>query len=55
MKFLCLCYDGPTKVAALSESDREGLGDLCHPHDEALRASGRLVTVSSLAKLASSR
>ena len=55
MKFLCLCHYEPAKFDALSESDRQGLGDLCRPHDEALRASGRLVMVGSLAEPSASR
>jgi hypothetical protein len=55
MKFLCLCHYEPARFAALSENDREALGSLCRPHDEALRASGRLVMVGSLAEPSSSR
>lgn len=55
MKFLCLCHYEPAKFEALSEGDRQGLGDLCRPHDEALRASGRLVMVGSLAEPHASR
>ena len=55
MKFLCLCHYEPAKFAALSGSDREGLGDPCRPHDEALRASGRLVMVGPRAEPASRR
>jgi hypothetical protein len=55
MKFLCFCYYEPARFAALSESDRQALGGLCRPHDEALRASGHLVMVGSLAEPASSR
>ena len=55
MKFLCLCHYEPARFAALSESDRQALGDRCRPHDEALRASGRLIMVGSLAEPPSSR
>jgi len=55
MKFLCLCHYEPARFAALSESDRQALGGLCRPHDEALRASGQLVMVGSLGEPASSR
>jgi len=55
MKFLCLCHYEPARFAALSQSDRQALGGLCRPHDEALRASGHLVMVGSLGEPASSR
>ena len=55
MKFLCLCYYDHRKFDALSENDRQALGGLCRPHDESLRASGRLVMVGSLAEPPSSR
>jgi hypothetical protein len=45
MRFLCLCYYDQAKFDALSESDRQALGDLCPPHDEALSASGRAGTM----------
>jgi hypothetical protein len=54
MKFLCLCYYDQDTFDALSESDRQALGGLCRPHDEALRASGRLIMVGSLAEPSSS-
>lgn len=55
MKFLCLCYYDQAQFDALPESDRRSLSDLCRPHDEALRASGRLLMVGSLAEPHSSR
>lgn len=55
MKYLCLCYYDQEKFDALSEADLEGLGRACRPHDEALRASGHLIMVGSLALPQSSR
>jgi len=55
MKYLCLCYHDQAKFDALSESDQEALGRACRPHDEALRNSGRLILVGSLALPQSSR
>lgn len=52
MKFLCLCYYDQARFDALSEDDRQALGGLCRPHDESLRASGRLVMVGSLGRTA---
>ena len=49
MKFLCLCYYDERKFEAMSKSDLEALERECRPHDEALRASGQLVLVGSLA------
>lgn len=55
MRYLCLCYYDQTKFAALSESERQALGPACRPHDEALRKSGQLAMVGSLAESPSSR
>lgn len=55
MKYLCLCYYDQNKFAALSEREVQALGPACRPHDEALRKSGRLTMVGSLAEPASSR
>ncbi len=55
MKYLCLCYYDQKKFDALSENDLEALGRACRPHDEALRNSGHLLLVGSLALPPSSR
>lgn len=49
MKYLCLCYYDQKKFDALSEKDLEALGRACRPHDQALRDSGHLRLVGSLA------
>jgi hypothetical protein len=49
MKYLCLCYYDAKKFAALSPAELEALGNVCRPHDEALRNTGRLVAQASLA------
>jgi hypothetical protein len=55
VRYLCLCYYDQAKFEALSGSDLEAVGPACRPHDEALRNSGRLMLVGSLAEPASSR
>ncbi len=55
MKYLCLCYYDQKKFDALSKDDLEALGRVCRPHDEALRNSGHLILVGSLALPPSSR
>ena len=55
MKYLCLCYYDQKRFDALSKSDLEAIGPACRPHDEALRNSGRLILVGSLALPPSSR
>ena len=55
MNYFCLCYYDQAKFEALSKSQGEALGRRCRPHDDALRASGRLILVGSLAEPRSSR
>jgi hypothetical protein len=55
MRFLCLCYYDQAKFDALPESEQEAIGRACQPHDEALRGSGRLILVGSLALPQASR
>jgi len=55
MRYLCLCYYDQKKFDALSKSDPEAIGPACRPHDEALRNSGRLIVVGSLALPGASR
>jgi hypothetical protein len=49
MKYLCLCYYEEKKFESWSPADLEAIGRECPPHDQALRASGRLNVVGSLA------
>jgi hypothetical protein len=49
MKYLCLCYYDQDRFEALSRDELAALGRACQPHDEALRKSGRLLLVGSLA------
>jgi hypothetical protein len=55
MKYLCLCYYDQEKFNALSEDDLAAVGRICAPHDEALRRSGHLLLVGSLALPEASR
>jgi len=55
MHYLCLCYYDQKKFEALSESELAALGPACQPHDEALRRSGHLIMVGSLALPSASR
>jgi len=50
VKYLCLCYYDQAKFETWSESDQEAVGKACAPHDEALRKSGHLLMVGSLAE-----
>ncbi len=49
MKYLCLCYYDRRMFDALSKEDLDVLHRECKPHDEALKATGRLSLVASLA------
>lgn len=49
MKYLCLGYYAPDIFDALSPAEQEAIAPECRPHDEALHASGRLLSVASLA------
>ena len=48
MKFLCLCYYDAAQFAALTPEDGQKLAELCAPHDEALKGSGRVDFIGSL-------
>ena len=50
MKFLCLGYYAPEKFERLSEAEVAEVVANCRPHDEKLHASGKLVSVASLAE-----
>jgi hypothetical protein len=49
MKYLCLAYYDEKKFEALPKAELNAIVSQCLPHDEALRKSGRLVAVASLA------
>src|SRR5262245_15413673 len=49
MKYLCLGYYDEQKFDSLTQDEIAALAPACRPHDEALRQSGRLVEVGSLA------
>ena len=49
MKFLCLGYYDEKKFDALPKADVDALVRKCQTHDEALRKSGHLILVASLA------
>jgi len=49
MKFLCLGYYDEKKFNALPKPDVDALVQQCRTHDEALRKSGHMLMVASLA------
>ena len=49
MKFLCLGYYNEKKFDALPKAELDAIVRQCQTHDEALRKSGHLLTVASLA------
>jgi hypothetical protein len=49
MKYLCLGYYDEKKSDALPRDELDAIVSKCRPHDEALRNSGHLVLVASLA------
>jgi len=49
MKFLCLGYYDEKKFDALPKPDVDALVQQCRTHDEALRKSGHMLMVASLA------
>jgi hypothetical protein len=48
MKYLCLAYYDVPAFDTLTPAQLEALGPSCKPHDEALRATGKLVANGSL-------
>jgi hypothetical protein len=48
VRYLCLGYYDPAAFDGLSESERLAVARECAPHDEELRATGRLLSVASL-------
>ena len=55
MHYLCLCHYDAAQFAALGPQDFEKIGAICAPRDEALKQSGHLVEVASLAMPEQSR
>jgi hypothetical protein len=55
MKYLCLAYYDEKKFDALAPADEQALVSQCREHDAALRASGRMLAVASLAATRVSR
>jgi hypothetical protein len=49
MKFLCLGYYDEKKFDAMPKDEIDAIVRQCHTHDEALRNSGHLLMVASLA------
>ena len=49
MKFLCLCHYDAQQFAALGPADFQEIGAICAPRDKALKESGHLALVGSLA------
>jgi hypothetical protein len=48
MKFLCLCHYDLAAFATLGPADFEDIGRICAPHDEELKASGKVSLIGSL-------
>jgi hypothetical protein len=48
MRYLCLGYYDPERFDALSDEEKEALGERCRPHDEALYATGAVISVATL-------
>ena len=48
MKYLCLAYGDPAKMAALTKEEFDALLVRCRAFDEELRATGCLVSATSL-------
>jgi hypothetical protein len=48
MKFLCLCHYDLMAFGRLGSADFEEMGRICAPHDEQLKASGRVSLIGSL-------
>jgi hypothetical protein len=48
MKYLCLCYYDIDTCANLTPEEAQKIGPACKPHDEILKATGRLLVNASL-------
>jgi hypothetical protein len=49
MKFLCLCYYDTAALAKLSPAEAAKIPPACKPHDERLKATGKVPIIGSLA------
>lgn len=49
-KFLCLCYYNEADFKAWTPEQHAAIGDLCAPHDAALRATGQCLMNTSLSE-----
>ena len=49
MKYLCLCYYDIDTAANLAPEEAAKIGPACQPHDEILKATGKLLVHASLA------
>jgi hypothetical protein len=49
MKYLCLCYYDIDKFASLAQSEKDEIGPSCRPYDALLSATGKVVSLGSLA------
>jgi hypothetical protein len=48
MRFLCLGYYAPDAFDAMSDEEKQALGERCRPHDEAFNATGKVQDVATL-------
>lgn len=48
MKFVCLCYYEHARFAAMTPGDHAAIERDCRPHDQALKATGRVLISTSL-------
>ena len=49
MRFLCVCYYDAAAFAKFTDSDFRKMGEICAPHDEEFKASGKVRLIGSLA------
>ena len=49
MKFLCVCYYDAAAFANFTEEEFKKMGEICAPHDEEFKASGKVRLIGSLA------
>lgn len=48
MKFICFCYYDAKKFKTLSPAELAAIGPACEPHDQQLRATGKVLVQGSL-------
>ena len=49
MNFLCVCYYDAEAFSGFAEADFKRIREICDPHDEDFKASGKVRTIGSLA------